>query len=164
MKKLSCSWQNCRQNRFPMLTLTIWDCKIKKKIKRGNSEFLSSSTVMSCKWIDNKSDLLLLTALERLNHLLTVQQKEKGSKLKIVITCPKVVKLYNNGMRGVDLMDQRTASYWLDCKPFICFYLRIFFDSMDLAYVNSYIVYNMRNPDKLTFLYFKIIVVKNLIQ
>ena len=44
------------------------------------------------------------------------------------------------------------------------FCLRIFFDLMDSAYVNGYIVYNMRNLGKLTPLDFKIVVAKNLIQ
>ena len=76
----------------------------------------------------------------------------------------KVVKLYNSGMGGVELMNQRTAAYHLDRKSSVRFYLRIFFDLMDIACVNSYLIYNMKHPNKLSLLDYKIIVAKNLIQ
>ena len=114
--------------------------------------------------MDNQSVLLLLTDLEDLNDLSTVQQREQGSKSKSAVTCPKFVKLYNDGMGSVNLMDQRTASYQLHRKFFVRFYLRIFFDLMDIACDKSYIVTHIRNPDKLTLLDFNIVVAINLIQ
>ena len=50
--------------------------------------------------------LLLSSALEGINDILSVQRREKGSKLKSLVSCPKVVKVCNSGMGGVDLMDQ----------------------------------------------------------
>lgn len=35
--------------------------------------------------------------------------------------------MYNKGMGGVDLIDQRAVAYHLDQKPTIRFYLHIFF-------------------------------------
>ena len=67
-------------------------------------------------------------------------------------------------MGGVDLMDQPTAAYWLDRKSSVRFYFLIFFDLMDIACVNSYLIYNMKNPNKLSLLDYKIVVAKNLIQ
>ena len=43
-------------------------------------------------------------------------------------------------------------------------YYRIFFDLMDIACVNSYLIYNMKHPNKLSLLDYKIIVAKNLVQ
>ena len=60
-------------------------------------------------------------------------------------------------------MDQRTAAYRLDWKSSVRFYLRIFFDLMDIARVNSYLIYNMKHP-KFSLLDYKIDVAKNLIQ
>ena len=76
----------------------------------------------------------------------------------------KVVKLYNSDMGGIDLMDQSTAAYCLDRKSSVRFYLRIFFDLMDIACVNSYLIYNMKHPNKLSLLDYKIVVARNLIQ
>ena len=93
-----------------------------------------------------------------------VQRREKGSNNKSSAPRPEVVKLYNIGMGGVDLMDQRTAAYRLDRKSSIRFYLRIFFDLMDIACANSYLIYNIKHHKKLSLLDYKIVVTKNLIQ
>ena len=108
--------------------------------------------------------LLLSPALEGMNDILSVQRREKGSKTKSSVPCPKVVKLYNSGMGGVDLVDLRTAAYRLDRKSSVRFYLRILFDLTDIACVNSYLIYNMKHPNKLSLLDYKIVVAKNLIQ
>ena len=135
-----------------------------KQMKRGDCEFLFSGNTMACKWMDNRSVLLLSSALEGMNDILSVQRREKGSKTKSSVPCPKVVKLYSSGMVGVDLVDLRTAAYRLDRKSSVRFYLRIFFDLMDIACVNSYLIYNMKHPNKLSLLDYKIVVKKNLIQ
>ena len=67
---------------------------------------------MACKWMDNRSVLLLSSALKGMNDILSVQRREKGLKTKSLVPCPKVVKLYNSSMVGVDLMDQRTVAYF----------------------------------------------------
>ena len=87
-----------------------------------------------------------------------------GSKTKSLVPCPKFVKLCNSGMGGLDLLDQSTAAYRLDRKSSIRFYLSIFFDLMDIACVNSYLIYNMKHPNKLSLLNYKIVATKNLIQ
>ena len=119
---------------------------------------------MTCKGMDNRSVLLLSSALEGMSDILSVQRRENGSKTKSSVPCPKVVKLYNSGMGGVDLMDQRNAAYRLDRQSSVRFYSRIFFDLKDIACVNSYLIYNMKHPNKLSLLDYKIVVVKNLIQ
>ena len=45
-----------------------------------------------------------------MNDTLSVQRRDKGSKTKSWVPCPKDVRLYNSAMGGVDLMDQRTGS------------------------------------------------------
>ena len=67
-------------------------------------------------------------------------------------------------MGGVDLMDQGTAAYQLDQKSSAFFYPRIFFDLLDIAIVNSFLVYNMKHPKQLTLHDYKTIIAKNLIQ
>ena len=135
-----------------------------KQMKRGDCEFLFSGNTMACKWMDNRSVLLLSSALEGMNDILSVQRREKGSKTKSSVPCPKVVKLYNSGMGGVDLMDQLTGAYRLDRKSSVSFYLHIFFDLMDIACINRYLIYDMKHPNKLSLLDYKIVVAKNLIQ
>ena len=71
---------------------------------------------MDCKWMDNRSVLLLSSALEGMNDILSVQRRENGSKTKSLVPCLKVVKLHNSGMGGVHLIDQRTTEGGLDRK------------------------------------------------
>lgn len=63
----------------------------------------------------------------------------KGSATKESVSCPNVVKLFNNSKRGVDLIDQKTVVYRLDRKSKFRFYLRMLFDLLDVAVVNSHI-------------------------
>ena len=132
-------------------------------MKRGGCEFLSSGNTMACKWIDNRSVLLLSLSLEGMNDIVS-ERREKASKTKSSIPCPKVVKLYNSGMGGVDLMDQRTVANCVDRKSFVRFYPRSFLNLMDIACVNSYLIYNMKHRDKLFLIDYKIIAAKSLIQ
>ena len=90
--------------------------------------------------MDNRSVLLLSPTLEGMNDILSVQRRERGSKT------------------------QRSVTYHLDEKSSVGFYLCIFFDLMDLAYVSSYLIYNMKHPNKSFLLSYKIVVTKNLIQ
>ena len=92
--------------------------------------------------------LLLSAPLQEMKRILSVQRREKGSNTKCSVPWTKFVKLYNSGMGGIDLMDQRTAADRLDRKLFLRFYLRIFFDLMDIACVNNYLIYNMKHPNK----------------
>ena len=108
--------------------------------------------------------LLLSSALEGMNDILSVKRREKGSKTKFSVPCTKVVKLYNSGMGGVDLVDQRTAAYRLDRESSVRFYLCIFFDLMDITCVNNYLTYNIKHPNKLSLPDYKIAPAKNLIQ
>ena len=45
-------------------------------------------------------------------------------------------------MGGVDLSDQMKVTYEVDRRSKFRFYLRVFFDFLDIAVVNSKIVYN----------------------
>ena len=103
---------------------------------------------MASKRMDNWSVLLLSFVFEGMNDILSVQRREKGSKTKSSVPCPKFVKLYNSSMSRVDVMDQRIATYRLDRKSSVRFYHRIFFELMDILCVNSYLIYNMKHPNK----------------
>ena len=60
-------------------------------------------------------------------------------------------------------MEQHSAAYRLDRKSSVRLYLRNFFDLMDIACLNSYLIYNMKHPNKSSLLDYKIVVAKSLI-
>ena len=134
-----------------------------KKMKRGDSGYQFSTDVGCYKWMGNRSVVMLFTNIEGTQSKSSVQHWVKGSAAKVSVSCPDVIKFYNKGMGGVDLVDQKTAAYHLDRKSSIRLYLRTFFDLMDDAFVSSYIACNKLHPDDLTLLNFKIAVATHMI-
>ena len=86
-------------------------------------------------------------------------RRAKVSVNKTPVSCPKFIKLYNNGMGGVDTVDQKskTATYRLDSKSKFHFYLIMFSNLIDVALVNSHIVYTKLGND-VSLLNFKTVV------
>ena len=67
-------------------------------------------------------------------------------------------------MDGVDILDQKTATYKLDCKLYGGrYYLKLFFDLMDISVVNSRTIYKLLYPKGMELLDFKIFLAKSLI-
>ena len=115
-----------RKDRKFMLPLM----KVDKEMQRG--------------WMDNKSVIMLSTAVDGFNTLAAVQRRQKESATaKSTFNCPTVVKLYNSGMGGMGLLDQRAAACRLYRKSRCRFYLHIFFDLWDIARTNAFIVFNI---------------------
>ena len=111
-----------------------------KQMKRRDCDFLFSGNTMACKWIDYRSVLVLSSSLEGMSEILSVQRREKDSKTKYFVSCPNVIKFYNSGMGEVDRMDQRTAACCLDRKSSVRFYVGIFYDLMDIASKQTFVL------------------------
>ena len=76
------------------------------------------------------------------NETQQIERRVKGSNDKVKVTCPSVIQEYNQFMGGVDLCNQMKVAYEVDRRSKFRFYLRVFFDFLDIAAVNSKIVYN----------------------
>jgi hypothetical protein len=64
-----------------------------------------------------------------------------------VITAPKVVKLYNDGMQGVDRHDQLRTLFSLATRhQFRKYYVTLMMALIDFALVNAYLHYHMAHP------------------
>ena len=88
---------------------------------------------------------------------------QKGSLSESPENCPNCIKLYNSKMGRVDLMDHLKSAYQLDRRLKSQFYLCLFFDLLDVAFVNSFIVYKkLENKDR-TLKEFKICIALKLI-
>ena len=130
-----------------------------KKMVRGDSLFQFSKNVVCCKCFDNKPVLSLAINIERMDRTSNVLRPTKGSATKAPVPCPNIIKMNNASMGGVDVIDQKTAAYWLDHKSEFRFYLRMFFDVIHIVIVNSHIVY-MKLDNSIALLNFKIAVAK----
>ena len=110
-------------------------------MKRGEHDWFSSNHLSAIKWMDNKSVILLSNYFNR-KETQQIGRRVKGSKDKVKVTCPSAIQEYNQFMGDVDLSDQMKVTYEVDRRSKFHFYLRVFFDFLDIAVVNSKIVYN----------------------
>ena len=91
--------------------------------------------------MDNKS-VILLSNYFNPKETQQIERRVKGSKDKVKVTCPSAIQEYTQLMGGVDLSDQMKVTYEVDRQSKFRFYLRVFFGFLDIAVVNSKIVYN----------------------
>ena len=118
-----------------------------KEMKRGELDGRHAEGRHLVKWMDTKG-VIVLSTINSSMPVVPVRQKVKGQKEKVIIECPLMVKTYNNAMKGTDLIDQPKASYEVDSRYPKKFYLRVFFDLMNIGYVNAFIVCKKYMQDK----------------
>ena len=75
-----------------------------------------------------------------LKQTLSVLHRQKGASSKSGVHCPTITKKYNQSIVGFDIFDQQTAAHNLDRRSKFRFHLHIFFDPMDDAMVNDFII------------------------
>ena len=115
-------------------------------MKRGDCKYHSDS-VVCCKLLDWWSVTMCFSSISGMQSTSTVQRISHKKSILI----PDIIKMYNQGMCGVDLVDQRTAAYHLDRKSWIRFYLCIFFDFIDVTFR----IYKTMHQNDLTCLFTK---------
>ena len=113
-----------RSNQKHMPTL-----KADKQMKRGEHDWLACDTISTTKWMDPS------VAQE-------INRRVKGSKEKVKVSSPAVIREYNTYMGAVDLCNQMKVSNEVDQRSKVRFYLRVFFYFLDMSVVNFKIVYD----------------------
>ena len=120
--------------------------------------------MVAVKWFDNRGVTMVGTCLEECDKVSTVTRRVKGQSTKISVSWSEIIKDCNSGMGGVDLLDQKTAAYKLDRKSSGGrFYLRVFFDLMDISVANPHTIYKVLYPKGMELVDFKIVLAKSLI-
>ena len=92
------------------------------------------------KWMDNKPVQMLSNFLS-MHPLRNVKRRKKGSSTSEVVSCPAIVKQYNSSMGGVDIMDQKKATYQFDHRSKYKYYFRVVHDLIDIAINNAHIIF-----------------------
>jgi len=95
--------------------------------------------VCCVKWYDNKLVSLVSTFVGS-EPVGTVRRWSKSKKMHKEIPCPNTIKTYNKHMGGVDLLDSLMGLYRIHVRS-KKYYLRIFFHVVDIAVVNSWLLY-----------------------
>ena len=93
------------------------------------------------KWKDTKAVHVLSNHVSAFDSVAGMR-KQKGTSEKKDVSIPLMVKAYNQHMGGVDLANQMKGTYAIDLRSRYKYYLRLFFDVLDTAVVNSYVIYN----------------------
>ena len=117
---------------------------------RGDMRYVRSNGLLFIQWVDKRVVTMLSTYHKATDNLMIQRNtKQQGQHAVIHIKQQKAVSDYNGGMGGVDVFDQRCATFKVRRKS-RKFWKALFFDFLEVASVNSYILfseYRRLNPD-----------------
>lgn len=108
------------------------------KLKRGEFDYRSTADGITVfKWKDTKA-VHLISNYHGINTTQVMRKNKNGTKS--AVSCPAVVKCYNNHMGGVDTHDMHRQIYGIHRKN-IKWWHRLFFGILDMAIVNAFVIY-----------------------
>lgn len=102
--------------------------------------------IRAVKWYDNRG-VILASTFSKARPVGTIQRWDRTKKQRVQVNYPSIVQQYNTFMGGVDLLDAFLAYYRIHIRS-KKYYLRLFFHLVDLAVVNSWLLYR-RDCDSL---------------
>jgi hypothetical protein len=118
------------------------DFKTDKMMKRGDSDWrMTEKGVVSVKWMDKKG-IHFLSNFHDPEQTTFVQRRAKDGTSE-EISCPELVKDYNQNMGHVDKADMLKSCYEIDRKS-KRWWLRIFWHFIDVTIVNAFILFRQR--------------------
>lgn len=138
---------------------------VKDVLKKGRGSLsitTSSDGVTVLRWADRNIVHLVSTYVGR-EPTDTARRWDGKTKTYVNVERPHAVAVYNKHMGGVDMVDRMVAHYPHNLKN-KRFYLRIFYHFMNVALVNSWILYKQKTNQKISFLEFKSEVANSLIK
>ena len=87
-----------------------------RKFSRVKEISVILQTSFAANGTKSKPVLLLATNVDCMSGVSNKMRQTEGSPTKTSVSCHNIIKLYNNGKGGVDIIDQKTAAYRLDRK------------------------------------------------
>nr|XP_023397070.1 piggyBac transposable element-derived protein 4-like isoform X1 [Loxodonta africana]XP_023397071.1 piggyBac transposable element-derived protein 4-like isoform X1 [Loxodonta africana]XP_023397072.1 piggyBac transposable element-derived protein 4-like isoform X1 [Loxodonta africana]XP_023397073.1 piggyBac transposable element-derived protein 4-like isoform X1 [Loxodonta africana]XP_023397074.1 piggyBac transposable element-derived protein 4-like isoform X1 [Loxodonta africana]XP_023397075.1 len=125
----------------------------KDSLQRGEFKFRTKGCVSAVKWQDNKP-VTVLSTFHNPKDITVVKRKNKdGSSSQI--PCPRAVAEYNAIMGGVDRFDQRCERYAIGRRSRKWWHRLLHF-LIDLAIVNSFIMWNCNHGGRCNQLSFRL--------
>lgn len=121
------------------------DLPADKKMNRGDFDYrVSNLDITFFKWYDNRV-VHLASNFHGTESTIVNRKQKDGTKLDVA--CPAIVKNYNRFMGGVDFADRLRQCYCTDRRSKKWWH-RLFFGLLDIAFVNSYVIYKKMNPSE----------------
>lgn len=128
-----------RINRFGVTSLRT-DSEMKKEARGFSDQVVSKDgDIVLTKWLDNRT-VVLASNFVGVGNEDYVERWDKKSKAYQKIKRSEVVRLYNQAMGGVDLLDQLIGYYRIFIKS-KKWTLRLLMHAVDMALVNSWLEY-----------------------
>ena len=152
------------------LPTLLYSPTVMTKMPRGSCDEAVSrdGKVALVKWFDSRS-VVMASNFVGVGRMDEVQRWDKKQKIFLKVSRPEVVKLYNEAMGGVDLLDQLVSLYRTEIRS-RKWTLRMITHAFDLAVVNSWLEYrldanraNLQTKDTLDLLHFKMNVARCLV-
>ncbi|KAL7880514.1 hypothetical protein SRHO_G00027680 [Serrasalmus rhombeus] len=146
------------------------DKEMAKKPRGSCDEVISrDGKVALVKWYDNRP-VLMASNFVGVGTMDEVQRWDKKKAQFVMVSRPEVVKLYNDAMGGVDLLDQLVSLYRTEIRS-KKWTLRMITHAFDMAVVNSWLEYrldakraNIQTKDIQDLLHFKMNVAQCLVR
>lgn len=115
------------------------DREIKKKGRGFSDEVVSEDNIVITKWLDNKPVYMASNFIGKGSED-KVRRWEKKTSEYIEVNRPQVIREYNHGMGGVDLLDQLISQYriFIRSKKWT---LRVIMHFVDFALASSWLEY-----------------------
>lgn len=127
-----------RSNRIPGCIMKADN--ILKKSGRGSFDYhTNQDNIIAVKWFDNKP-VHLLSTYKGIQPVEPIERWSVAEKGYIQVPRPDIIKEYNTNMGGVDLHDMLVSLYRINIGV-RRFYLRIFWNIVDMCIVNSWLLY-----------------------
>ena len=112
-----------------------------KSMEMGEVAAYQAGKIQFVKWMDNKSVHMLSNFLSAY-PLTQLKRRKKGSKTKQEVSCPAIVKCYNEHMGGEDIVDQKKVTYQFDHCSHHKYYFRLVHDLIDIGVKNACVDFN----------------------
>lgn len=133
-----------RQNRLKGSSKGLVSDKELKKSGRGSFSQVvdNDKKIAIVKWFDNKVVTLACSYADAY-PVQEIKRWSKEQKRKIGVTCPQLVRHYNQHMGGVDLCDMLIALYKTSFKS-RRWYMNIFGQMLDISVNNAWLLYRRK--------------------
>lgn len=130
-----------RQNRLKGCEKMMLSDKAMKKKGRGTYCQMADNEnkIALVKWFDNKV-VTLVSSYQDAHPIVKIKRYCKEQKQKVDVTCPQLVKHYNQHMGGVDLCDMMIALYRTKYKS-RRWYTGIFAQMLDICVNNAWLLH-----------------------
>ena len=120
---------------------------VKENVRKGEMKFIQmDNSMLAIKWMDKRA-VTALTTIHDDTAVAVERRNRHAAGGRETVMKPQAIVEYNRYMGGVDHADQLLSYYGFGHRT-VKWWRRAFFFLLDMAVVNSYILYTLQNPDK----------------